>query len=209
MSSNPIGRTHVPSWTPQPDITQARPGQPLGQRLFDDITEFYCWYVTSWYRGLPSKEGESIPKILSVMKRVAEVSMNGANYLSEKEEIKAVDSLSNILQDLNSGKLRQQDLPEALMHVTSAMINHNPKAKVVSQTTELEYRLCINPDPAQPSDLTNKYQQTLSMIIEKITPEMRDSNATAIAQGLSQILAHPENFENTHEAIQQAVKDWL
>ncbi|MBS0603642.1 MAG: hypothetical protein JSS60_01250 [Verrucomicrobia bacterium] len=219
MSSNPIGNGYqspVPPWTPQSSTNLARQGQPCGQQLFDDVTEFYSWYISSWYMASnepssseSSQKSDATRKILSLIKRVAEVSMSGGNFLSDKEESKAVDALSDILQDLNSGRLRKQDLPEALQQVMTDLTNDNPKAKVVFQTTELEYRLCINPAPGQSKELTGQYQQSLSLIIERITPEMRDINASAIAQGLSQILDNPETEIDISGAINKAVKDWI
>jgi hypothetical protein len=194
----------------------SRPGQPLGQRLFDDITEFYSWYVSSWYMsdgGTASIEtlqrSESTRKILSLIKRIAEVSMNGGNFLSEKEETEALNQLSNILQDLNSGKLRKQALPDALFLVMESLTQNNPKAKVVFQTTELEYRLCINPPPGQSSELTTQYQQILTQIIQGINPHMRDINASAISQGLSQILENLGSVDNIHQSLNEAIKHWL
>ena len=61
MSSNPLNRDYqVPGPIPQPILTKeliSSSGQPLGQRLFDDTTEFYSWYVSSWY--MSTTEGSS------------------------------------------------------------------------------------------------------------------------------------------------------
>jgi hypothetical protein len=220
MSSNPLNRDYqVPGPIPQPILTKeliSSSGQPLGQRLFDDTTEFYSWYVSSWYMsdgGAASAEilqkSESTRKILSLLKRIAEVSMNGGNFLTEKEEVHALNDLSNILQDLNSGKLRKQHLPDALFQVMEDLIQNNPKAKVVSQVTELEYYLCINPPAGQSLESTIQYQKVLNRVTERISPQMRDINASAIAQGLSQILENPSGVENIYQAIQEAIKHWL
>jgi hypothetical protein len=199
------------------------PSEPLshtghlpGQRLFDDITEFYSWYISSWYMSdgrtaSPEslQKSESTRKILSLLKRIAEVSMNGGHFLTEKEEMRALNALSNILQDLSSGNLRKQDLPDALFQVLVNLTENNPKAKVVFQTTELEYLFCINPPSGQPSGLTMRYQQLFTQIIQGISPQMRDINASAIAQGLSRILENPNAIENINQAINEAIKHWL
>jgi hypothetical protein len=214
MNSEPVsGNFQVPPWPPQPGSVPLQPEYPSGELLFDEITEFYSWYVYACLDPTISQENSksshSIPKILSVMKRIAEVSMNGGNFLSQQDELRAIESLSNILHDLKSGKLRRQDLPDALKQITDTLTNGNPKAKVVSQTTELEYRLCINPSREQSSELTGKYQKILSRIIEKIGSGMPEINASAIAQNLLHILDNTPEITDIHEAIDEAVKHWL
>jgi hypothetical protein len=219
MGSDPLSREYRVPGPPRAlssSELSSHPGQPLGQRLFDDVTEFYSWYVSSWYMSDGEtastetlQKSESTRKVLSLIKRIAEVSMNGGNFLTEKEEMHALNQLSNILQDLNSGKLRKQDLPDALFLLLENLVQNNPKAKVVFQTTELEYRLCINPPPGQSSESMNQYQRVLNQIIQGITPQMRDMNASAIAQGLSRILENPDAVENINQAINEAIKHWL
>ncbi len=219
MNSNPLGNSFhapIPTWTPQKAGYASPSGAAHGHRLFDDTTEFYSWYVTSWYLSgnepsfsESSQKSDAARKILSLIKRIAEVSMNGGYFLSEAEESKAVDGLSDIMQDLNSGRLRKQDLPEALLKLMFEMTESNPKAKVVAQTTELEYRLCINPSPEQSSALTQQYQEALSQIIHRINPKLLDINASAISQGLSQILENLDAIEDFNSAIHEAVRHWL
>jgi hypothetical protein len=219
VSSNPLGNgfhNSVSTWTSPSTEYRSPSGAAHGQRLFDDITAFYSWYVASWCLSTnePSssesaKKNDLARKVLSLIKRIAEVSMNGGYFLSEKEEIKAVNELSDILQDLNSGRLRKQALPTALVQLMGDLTNANPKAKVVWQTTELEYLLCINPSPGQSAAMTEQYRGTLSLIIQKINPEMRDINASAISQGLSQILENPDAITDFNSAISEAIKHWL
>jgi hypothetical protein len=209
-----------PFFPPFPQHAQttspSSPSRPAGQLLFSDVTEFYSWYVSCWYLSdghYPSEEvtqrSETTRRILSLIKRIAEVSIQGGNFLSEIEEYHTIHALNNVFQDLNSGKLRKQNLPEALGEVLASIIEHNPKAKVVFQTTELEYRLCINPPADQPAELTAHYQKILAQIIQKITPQMRDINASAIAQGLSKILENHLGSKSIAEALNEAVKHWL
>ena len=210
---------HVPSFPSGfvPGAEAISPPEKLfGQRLFDDTTEFYSWYVSAWYmsdKGTASAEilqkSESTRKILSLLKRIAEVSMSGGGFLTEKEEANALNELSTIIHDLSSGNLRKQDLPGALFSILENLTQNNPKAKVVAQTTELEYLLCINPPPEQSSEMTDQCQRLFTQIIQGITPEMRDINASAIAQGLSQILENPHAIENMPQAIHEAIKHWV
>lgn len=196
------------------------PGSPLypscGQHLFNEAEKFYSWYVSSWYMSdgnsasaeMVSKS-EVTKKTLSVIKRVAEVSMKEGKFLSEVEEQKVINELNAVFQDLNSGQLRKHDLPEALLKVLHHMMEHNPKAKLVCQTTELEYRLCINPPINQSEQLTQQYQKALERIIFGITPNLHDINASAISQGLSQILENHNGNHTIIEALEEAVKHWM
>ncbi len=209
---------HVPSFPSQflSAETISPSGKHFGQRLFDDTTEFYSWYVSAWYmseKGTASTEilqkSESTRKILSLLKRIAEVSMNEGGFLTEKEEANALNALCTIVQDLSCGNLRKQDLPRALFSILENLTQHNPKAKVVAQTTELEYLLCINPTPEQSSEITDQCQRLFTQIIQSITAEMREINASAIAQGLSRILENPSTIENMPQAIHEAIKHWV
>lgn len=219
MSNNPIDNRFPPSFPPWTTPSRAQVpsfGDIYGQRLFDDVTAFYSWYVSAWYLSSgefvsseSSQKNDTTRKILSLIKRIAEVSMSGGGFLSEKEESRALDGLSEILQDLNNGSLRKQQLPEALLQLADTLTANNPKAKLVSQTTELEYLFCINPSPMQSTDLTQKYQQLFTLIIEKINPQMRDINASAISRGLSQILENPHRSADMSGKIHEAIKHWL
>jgi hypothetical protein len=230
MSSSPLSRDYQVKSTVVPGEFISSSGKPLGQQLFDDITEFYSWYISSWYMADGKtasveilQKNESIRKILSLLKRIAEVSMNGGSFLREKEEIHVLNKLSNILQDLNSGKLRKHHLPNGLFQVLEGLTQNNPKAKVISQITELEYYFCINPPPGQSPESTIRYQKLFNQIIDKISPQMPDISASAIAQGLSRILeslnsvsdlASKASFatpsvKNIYQEIQEAIRHWL
>jgi hypothetical protein len=174
-------------------------GFRIGQKLYDDVTEIYTWYVTSWYMsdgGHPADE--PILRTLSLIKRVAEVSMRGGDYLTEKEEARSLAHLSTILNDLNDGSLRKQDFPDALKHALDLLTSSNPKAKVVSQITQLEYRHLIDPPADQSMEETEQYQKLFHRIIEGITPKMREIVASTISRGLTQALEDPD-----------AIKDWV
>lgn len=188
-----------------PEKISSHPTQPVGQELFDEVTDFYSWYITSWYDGAASEHGEATRKALSLIKRVSEVSMNGGNFLTEREESGALAALRNIFQDLHSGKLRKNHLPSALVHLMETLTRNNPKAKLVALTTELEYIHCINPPLSQSSEITVKYQQIFDSIIQSITPHMREINASALSRELSRFL---ENSTTT-ESLQLAIKDWI
>lgn len=118
MSINPSGgsfQAPIPTWTPQMTGYTSPSGTAYGRRLFDDTTEFYSWYVTSWCLSSSepslsesSQKSDATRKILSLIKRIAEVSMNGGYFLSDKDESNAVDGLGNIMQDLSSGGLRSR-----------------------------------------------------------------------------------------------------
>ena len=207
--SGPIGKDFQPQFpsrvTQRTDFLEPLKVVP-GQRLFNEVTEVYIWYVSSsWYH----MEGDSERNMLSRIKRIAEVSMQGGNYLSGQEDVEATTRLKDLFQDLNSGKLRRQDLPQALNEMLTQLTHTNPKAKVVSQATELEYRLCINPPPDQSPEVTEHYRQILLTIIQGITPQLTEINASAIAQGLTQILENFHTMDNFGNAISNAIRHWI
>lgn len=216
MKTDPLGNgfhAHVPPWAFSPIEHRSPQGNAYGKSLLEDITSFYSWFVSSWYLSdatpETSQKDDSSRKILSLIKRISEVSVNGGFILSENEELKAIQFLQDIHQDLLNGSLRKQDLPTALVQLMNDLTHRNPKAKVVSQTTELEYLLCINPSPHQSEKSTEEYRSLLSQIIQKVNPQMPDINASAISQGLSYILEDPDAIPDIHSAINNAIKHWL
>ncbi len=219
MGFTPLGNSFhspLPSRPLQVNVLLPRSGVANGQRLYDEVTEVYTWYISSWYTpsvATSSLEGaqanETIRKTLSQIKRIAEVSIQGGSFLSEREEQKALDRLRDVLQDWNSGELRKQEIPHALYRLVDELTGQNPKARVVFQTTELEYRLCINPPQGQPPDLTERYRQVLAGNILKITPDLHDVHAGGISQGLSRVLEYSNPSDDLHSALQEAIRRWI
>ncbi len=218
MSSSPLNTPAYPPRPSQPILANAllRPGAVPGQRLYDRVTEVYTWYVSNWYtfgkRTSDSnrfKADEQIRRTLTHIKRIADVSLQGGAFLSPKEEERTLEKLSDLIEDVRSGQTSRQELPDALLRLTSELTSHNPKAKLVFQATELEYLLCVNPAAGQPSDLTASYQQMLSQVIRQITPHMPDHNASAISQGLAKILEYGGRLGDLNHALYEAIKRWI
>jgi len=206
MDSSPIGgQFHVPisPWTNQ-DLSSSKGA--VGAQLFEQTSQFFAWYLT--WDSAPADHARSFEYLSQIM-QIARVSKEGGNFLSSMQEKKALDSLSSLQEDLFNGNIRHPDIQESLMHILHSLTDSNPKAKLISHTTELEYLLCIHPSGNQPSDATERYQQTLSYIISKVTPNMLDVHAHAIAQGLSKILDNPQAIPDIQQALHEAIRGWL
>lgn len=218
MSFSPLntpGNPPTPSQTTQANALP-RPGAAPGQRLYDRITEVYTWYISNWYafgrRAYESNRGdldEQIRRTLTHIKRIADVSLQGGDFLTRSEEERTLAKLGDLIEDVSSGQTSRHELPDALARLTSELTSKNPKAKLVFQATELEYLLCINPIAGQPADLTASYEQMLSQIIRQITPQMPDHNASAISQGLAKILEQGNRLGDLNYALYEAIKRWI
>lgn len=178
--------------------------QCSGQRLFDQVSEFYAWYM-SW--DITPKEHAETFELLSRIMRIAQVCRDGGLFLNEDEEQKALRSVSSLREELFDGHCRQQEIPQNLLKIIQALIT-NPKARLVAKTNELEYMLCIRSSPENESQAL-KFQQILNEILNKITPTFLDIHAHAISQGLSKIIENIHTIDDVEDAIIQATKHWM
>ena len=180
--------------------------RPSGQRLFDQISEFYAWYL-SW--DISPKVHAKTFEFLSRIMRIAQVSKDWGHFLSDEEEQKALKLLSSLREELFDGLCRQQEIPQTLLNILQLLTNSNPKARLVARTNELEYILCVNAAPSQPPEIRTRYQLLLDHILNQITPNLRDTHAHAVSQGLSKIIENPNAIADIHAAILQATQRWL
>jgi hypothetical protein len=191
-------------------------GVAFGQRLCDEVTEIYTWFISSWYTRIGTSStraedetNEAIRKALSHIKRIAHVSLQGGAFLSEGEELWTIERLKEIIEAWNGGEMRKQELPHAFHRLIAELTGPNPKAKVVFQATELEYRLCLNPPLSQSPQLTDHYREVLAGIIQKVTPSLHDVHASGLSQGLSKILDNSSVSQDLSALFQEAVKRWI
>ena len=205
MDSSSIGGPFPPisSW---PQQAVPIPKSVAGERLFEETSQFYEWYL-SWDAS-PSEHARSF-ECLSQIMRIAQTSKEGGGFLSSTQETSALNSLSSLKDDISNGYIRINEIQTSLLQILQNLTDANPKARLVSQTTKLEYLLCVHPSRDQSKDITGRYQQLLSHIISQVTPNMLDSHANAISQGLSKILDNPESVSDIHQALHEAIKGWL
>lgn len=218
MSPDPLPPSSFPSGSfPPSDSGSVSKNRPENL-LIEEIAEFYVWYVTSsWFQSeklsfssdSQRSNGDTTRNLLSRIRRIAEVSISGGNYLSFQEVNRAHREIRELISDLNNGRIKKRDLPDLLDAILQEMTAQNPKAKVISHITELEYRLCINPGESQPTELTEHYRQTLEKIVHAINPRMSNVNASAIAQGLAHVIGNMDKGMDVPRAIADAIKHWV
>src|SRR5579872_5272218 len=113
-----------------------------GELLESQISDFYAWYMA--WDSIPCSHAKNFQS-LSQIKQIARVCLQGGAYLSEREEKHALESLNDLKNGLYDGTVQQQEIPGHLQRIISDLTFVNHKARLVSHTTELEYRLCIHP----------------------------------------------------------------
>jgi hypothetical protein len=184
---------------------EARETAP-GQTLFNCASEFYAWYG-SWDL-LPEQHADTFARLSELM-QIAHVSLSGGRYLTEKEERRAVDSLMQLREDLYIGAVKQEEILKTLLAILQQLTESNPKAKLVSCATQLEYRLCIRPRKNDAPQSVERCRVTLEGIISQVRPDLLDINAYAAAQGLANLLAHIDAIEDACAALQEAIYRWI
>ena len=113
----------------------------VGQKLFDTTLDFYAWYL-SWVRE-PNLHSPTF-KILSQIMRIAQVSLTGGRYLSEKDEAHALLKLEQLKDKLFDGTIKSEEILGSLSDILENVIHCNPKARLVSYITEIEYVFYLN-----------------------------------------------------------------
>ncbi|MBS0654137.1 MAG: hypothetical protein JSR39_11510 [Verrucomicrobia bacterium] len=206
---SPLGKDFeapISPWTDREYPSIKGSSRPNGQKLFDQVSEFYAWYM-SW--DITPRDHAKTFELLSRIMRIAQVSKDGGLFLSDEDEENALKSLSSLREDLFDGLFHHQDIGQNLLKIIQMLTTTNPKARLVARTNELEYILCIYGPPSQNEEEKGRYQRLLDQILKKVTPSLLDTHAHAVSQGLLKIIENPNAIDNFHEAILQATKHWL
>ncbi len=177
-----------------------------GSTLAENISCFYAWYL-AWDRA-PSVHAEHY-QLLSQINRIACVCMQGGAFLADNEEKLALESLNDLKSGLFDGTVQQREIPDYLRRMISDLTFVNHKARLVSHTTELEYRLCIHPPEHQDPEITETMRLLLNQIIHGITPTLQDRDAQAIDQEIAQILKNLSLSPDAHRTIHQSILKWM
>ncbi len=207
--SAPLGKDFeapISPWTDRVYSSISSSAKPGGEKLFDQVSEFYAWYM-SW--DISPKEHAQTFEYLSRIMRIAQVSKDGGHYLSDSEEQKALKSLSSLREDLYDGFCRQQEIPKNLLKIIQVLTEANPKSRLVARTNQLEYMLCVHALASKDPEQNARYQFLLNQIISKVNPALLDTHAHAVSQGLLKIIETPKAIPDIHGAILQAIKHWI
>ncbi|GAB4184486.1 MAG: hypothetical protein Tsb0015_00470 [Simkaniaceae bacterium] len=182
-------------------------GSSFGNKLFENVSHFYAWYL-SW-DSKPSNHTETF-ELLSRIMRIAQVSKEGGNFLSSFQEKDALEAFSDLSDDLSYGKLENPEINDRLNKILAHLTDNNPKAKVVSYITSLEYLINIRNADIIPKPLLEDFKAQFSSLIEKLNPNLSDINAEAISRHLKEILQSPPGrFEDILSEIKDMTKKWL
>ena len=179
------------------------PLQAYGQQLFDQVSEFYAWYL-SWNTA-PKAHAQAF-ELLSRIMRIAQVSKEGGLFLTQDEEQKALSVLNTLREELFNGLCHHQEIPSYLLKIIQTLTLANPKARLVARANELEYLLCVR---APAAEGRARYQLLLDHIVNQVNPQLPNTYAHAISQGLAKIIENPGAVADTHAAIQRAIGYWL
>ncbi|MBS0620032.1 MAG: hypothetical protein JSS61_01045 [Verrucomicrobia bacterium] len=167
----------------------------IGNRLQEDAAAFYVWYVSSCYAN-PSEGGEATRRALSQIMRIAEVCKNGSACLTFDQEGRAIQDLTHVREAFLSGSLKFRELQQALGEVLWRLIESNPRARIVSQVTELEYRLLVNPQENLTNETAEECKTLIQNILERVSLGLSDLHAGALSRSLSSALSNTSNIQH-------------
>ncbi len=184
-------------------IEELKQNTSPGKQLFNSASDFYSWYMT-WI-NTPSSQA-NVFQTLSELMRIALLSSDGGNYLSFQEEEKSIKDLSKLKEELCDGNLKKENTFQELRSLVDNIISRNPKAKLVSYATELEYRFCILKTPSTQAEYLQKY---LKELLTCVTPSLLEIQAYAIGQIMGKILENPSLNQDAGRLLEKEVKQWL
>jgi hypothetical protein len=174
-----------------------------GRQLFNSVSDFYSWYMSRIHT--PSAHA-SIFQTLSELMRISSLSAEGGEYLSPEEEKRGVRSLSKLKEKLCDGNLKKEDTLRKLKALIDNITSQNPKAKLVSYATELEYQFCILRPPSPHSEYLQNY---LNELLKYVTPSLLGIQAYAITQIIGKILDTTPLHKDTGYILEKEVKQWI
>jgi|GEM_PF-5373163 len=174
-----------------------------GKKLFQSTSEFYSWYM-SWI-NTPSSQAK-VFQTLSELMRIALLSSEGGKYLSFGEEEKVLAKLTGLKEQLCDGTIKNDSTLGEIRRLVDNIIAHNPKAKMVSYATEIEYHFCIlKPQTTQ----TVKLQNYLKDLLKHVTPSLLEIQAYAISQVMGRILENPLQHADPEPLLQKEISQWI
>ena len=184
-------------------IKELTPEIGPGRQLFNSVSDFYSWYM-SWIH-MPSSQA-NVFRVLSELMRIALLSAEGGSYLSSQDENNGMQNLSRLKENLCDGHLKKEGTFQELKSLVNSIISQNPKAKLVSCATELEYQFCILPPPSSQS---KNLQDYLNKLLKCVTPSLLEIQAYAVSQVISKILETPSQHKDAGHILEKEVARWI
>lgn len=184
-------------------IEEITPGISPGRQLFNSVSDFYSWYM-SWIH-IPSSQA-NVFRTLSELMRIALLSAEGGKYLSLQDEEKGMQNLSKLKENLCDGNLKKEATFQHLKSLVHNIISQNPKAKLVSYATELEYQFCILSPPSTQSEYLQNY---LTRLLKCVTPALLEIQAYAISQIMGKILESPLSYKEAGYVLEKEINQWI
>lgn len=175
----------------------------IGDKLFNYTSEFYAWYMSLID---DSKAQSGIFRTLSQLMRVALLSSEGGNYLKDDNEERALQALTLLKEELSDGNIKHGEVLYQLKKVMEGITANNPKARLVTYATEIEYTYCIN---KASSSQTQDFQKYLKEILSFVTPSLLEIHAYAIAQIMGKVLENPATFGDPRITLKEEINKWL
>ena len=185
-----------------------------GQKLFDLASSLYAWFGS-----IDNKPQEHIPiyEGLSTIMLLSKINIEGGNYMTVFEEHQALSILEELGQDLYFGNKTHKEIPEVLIHIIQVLTETNYKAKLVSLTIQLDYRLRIHALDEKSPEMQTTLKLLFESILLTISPSLNENNAQAVAQQLSLILNHldqdkdlsDKNLNIIIDLLNDGVNNWL
>ena len=175
----------------------------IGDKLFNYTSEFYAWYMSLL---IDSKSQSDIFKTLSQLMRIALLSAEGGDFLKTANEEGALTALLLIKEDLSDGNIKHAEVLYQLKKIIEGLTANNPKARLVTYATELEYHYCLKQTT---SNQTQEFQKYLKELLGFVTPSLLEINAYAIAQIMGKALENPSVFRNPKIELKEEINKWL
>ncbi len=175
----------------------------VGDCLFNYTSEFYSWYMSLVD---DSKSQSGVFRALSQLMRIALLSAEGGNYLKMDTEEKALRSLTLLKENLSDGNLKHGEVLHQLKKIINEITSNNPKARLVTYATEIEYTYCIEKNP---SNQIQEFQQYLKELLNFVTPSLLEIHAYAIAQIMGKVLENPTLFADPKTTLKEEINKWL
>jgi hypothetical protein len=152
------------------------------------------------------KADAKVFQALSKLMRIAKLSSEGGSFLSSQEETQTTNRLFKLKEQLCDGTLKRESTISELHSLIHNIIAYNPKAKVVSYATELEYHFCILHPPSIEATYLKSY---LEGLLEHIKPSLLEIQAYAISQIMGKILENPSAHPNAGKILEQEIHQWI